>query len=91
MVDRESISFVFSTEYACDQFEGWSVVVGEWDSAQLVSAGEAAVDDGLSDGVGGEQAAMQEFGVQQVEAVGEGVDVGDDAERGAVLRPVPAA
>ncbi|WP_218952330.1 hypothetical protein [Amycolatopsis anabasis] len=86
-----SVSFVFAAEDAGDEFEVGPVVVGKFDEAELLSAGESSVDDGLGDGAGGEQAAVEEVAVEQAEAVVERVDVGDDVEGAAVVGPVPAA
>jgi len=90
MVVGVAVSFALAGEDAGDDLQCGFVVVGEVDLAEVV-AGEASFEGGVGDAFGGEQASVQQFGVEQVQAVGEGVDVGDDVEYAAVVGSVPTA
>jgi hypothetical protein len=66
------------------------VILSEVDLAQTL-AGHPALEGGVGDAFGGEQAAVQQVAGKQVEAVVEGVDVGDDVQHAALVRAIPAA
>jgi hypothetical protein len=82
--------FAFAGEDAGDDFQARLVVVGEVDLAK-VPAGQASFEGGVGDSFGGQQASMEQFGGEQVQAVGEGVDLGNDIEDAAVVESIPAA
>ncbi len=70
MVIGVTLPFAFAGEDAGDDLQARLIVVGEVDLTK-VPAGQASLEGGVGDSFGGQQTSMQQFGGEQVQAVGE--------------------
>ena len=55
MVRGVVLALVPAAEYTGHEFQWWVEVVGQWDGAEAVAAGQAAVEGGAGDLAGGER------------------------------------
>ena len=58
------LAFASSTEHAGNEFQGWPVVVGEFDQAKILATGQPAFNCGHGNGVGCEHASVDELRIQ---------------------------